>query len=55
MLACLTLDSVQQEKVEDVLQHLRKNLYGLQRRVGLSFPILSKVRNIQVQMPSIRT
>mgnify|MGYP007077727028 CR=1 FL=1 len=38
MLACLRLDSVQQEKVEDVLQHLRgKNLYGLQRRVVRSF------------------
>ena len=39
MLACLRLDSVQQEKVEDVLQHLREKSVRITetRRAVLSY------------------
>ena len=44
MLACLTLDSVQQEKVEDVLQHLRKKSVRITetRRAVLSYLVKSQ-------------
>ena len=44
MLACLTLDSVQQEKVEDVLQHLREKSVRITetRRAVLSYLVKSQ-------------
>ena len=44
MLACLRLDSVQQEKVEDVLQHLREKSVRITetRRAVLSYLVKSQ-------------
>ncbi len=44
MLACLTLDSVQQQKVEDVLQHLREKSVRITdtRRAVLSYLVKSQ-------------